>query len=68
MMQQAGFSDATRVAETGFNSSPKTKGILFRAIKPNLQTTTSLPASNHGSNNMGSIESDPNKENRKPEA
>jgi hypothetical protein len=68
MMQQAGFSDATLVAETGFNSSPKTKGVLFRALKHNLQTATSLSASNHGGNNMGAIESDPKKENREPEA
>ena len=50
MMQQAGFSDATLVSETGFNSSPKTKGVLFRAVKGNLETTTPLFASNHGGN------------------
>jgi hypothetical protein len=33
MMQQAGFSDIALVAETGFNSSPKTKGVLIRAQK-----------------------------------
>ena len=67
MMQQAGFSDAALVSKTGFNSSPKTKGVLFRAAKGNLQTTTSLPASNHGDNNMGNIESDLKKENREPQ-
>jgi hypothetical protein len=34
MMREAGFADAELVAETGFNSSPVTKGVLFRAVKP----------------------------------
>jgi len=68
MIQQASFSNAALVAETGFNSSPKTKGVLFRAIKRNFQTTTSLSATNDGDNKMGGIESDPKKENREPEA
>jgi len=33
MLEKAGFSDTQMVAETGFNSSPKTKGALFRAFK-----------------------------------
>ncbi len=33
-MKQAGFEDAELVTETGFNSSPVTKGVLFRAVKP----------------------------------
>jgi alkylhydroperoxidase/carboxymuconolactone decarboxylase family protein YurZ len=32
-MQQAGF-EAEMVSETGFNSSPVTRGVLFRALKP----------------------------------
>jgi hypothetical protein len=32
-LKQAGFSDEQIVAETGFNSSPKTKGTLICAIK-----------------------------------
>ncbi len=67
MMQQAGFSDPALVAETGFNSSPKTKGVLFRAAKANTQTTASWSTSNHDDNNMGGIASDLNKENREPE-
>ena len=67
MIQQAGFSDAALVADTGFNSSPKTKGVLFRAAKANSQTTTSLSISNHDGNNLSGIESDLNKENREPE-
>jgi hypothetical protein len=31
MLKKAGFTDEQMVAETGFNSSPKTKGALFRA-------------------------------------
>jgi hypothetical protein len=33
-LQQAGFEAAELVTESGFNSSPVTKGVLFRAIKP----------------------------------
>jgi hypothetical protein len=62
MMQQAGFSDAALVAETGFNSSPKTKGVLFRAAKDNLQTQTSLSASTNSDIKIGVMESDPKKE------
>jgi alkylhydroperoxidase/carboxymuconolactone decarboxylase family protein YurZ len=34
MMREAGFTAAELVAETGFNSSPVTRGALFRAEKP----------------------------------
>jgi hypothetical protein len=34
LLNQAGFLDAELMTETGFNSSPKTKGVLFRARKP----------------------------------
>ena len=34
LLQQVGFEDAELVADTGFNSSPKTKGVLVRAKKP----------------------------------
>lgn len=33
MLQQAGFADVELAGETGFNASPKTKGILVRARK-----------------------------------
>jgi hypothetical protein len=33
MLQKSGFMDVELVAETGFNSSPVTKGVLFRAVK-----------------------------------
>lgn len=33
MIERVGFADGALVAETGFNSSPKTKGVLFRATK-----------------------------------
>jgi hypothetical protein len=33
-LNEAGFVDVERVSETGFNSSPKTKGLLIRARKP----------------------------------
>jgi hypothetical protein len=32
-MKQVSFEDEELVGETGFNSSPKTKGTLFRAKK-----------------------------------
>ena len=33
MLKEAGFVDAEVVGETGFDSSPVTKGMLFRARK-----------------------------------
>jgi len=34
MLNEAGFADVELVGETDFNSSPVTKGVLFRARKP----------------------------------
>jgi hypothetical protein len=34
LIQQAGFINSELVGETGFNSSPITKGALFWATKP----------------------------------
>jgi hypothetical protein len=33
MLNEAGFVDVELIGETGFNSSPVTKGVLFRARK-----------------------------------
>ncbi len=33
MLQEAGFVNVELVQETGFNASPKTKGVLVRARK-----------------------------------
>ena len=33
MLQKAGFANVELVQETGFNASPKTKGVLVRARK-----------------------------------
>jgi alkylhydroperoxidase/carboxymuconolactone decarboxylase family protein YurZ len=33
-MKEVGFAEVELAAETGFNSSPITKGALFRAVKP----------------------------------
>jgi hypothetical protein len=33
LLERVGFKDAEEVAKTGFNSSPKTAGVLFRARK-----------------------------------
>ncbi len=33
MLQEAGFVNVELVRETGFNASPKTKGVLIRARK-----------------------------------
>jgi len=33
MLQEAGFVNVKLVRETGFNASPKTKGVLVRAKK-----------------------------------
>ncbi len=34
MLSEAGFTNVELVGETGFNSSPVTKGVLLRARKP----------------------------------
>ena len=34
MIREVGFADLELVAETSFNRSPVTKGVLFRARKP----------------------------------
>lgn len=34
MVQNTGFEQAELMGKTGFNSSPKTEGILLRARKP----------------------------------
>jgi len=34
MIRKAGFTDVEMVSETGFNSSPVTKGVLIRAKTP----------------------------------
>ena len=34
MLQETGFLDVELVQETEFNASPKTKGVLLRARKP----------------------------------
>ncbi len=33
IIKQAGFADAEMVSETGLNSSPVTRGVLFRAVR-----------------------------------
>jgi hypothetical protein len=43
MIRDAGFTEAELVAETGFNSSPVTKGVLFRARRPTIRKSISLP-------------------------
>ena len=35
ILENTGFANIELVDETGFNSSPKTKGVLFRAKTPN---------------------------------
>jgi hypothetical protein len=37
MLYEAGFIDVELVKDTGFNSSPVTKGVLFRSKKPEVQ-------------------------------
>ncbi|MGA9536261.1 MAG: hypothetical protein WBR24_10165 [Desulfobacterales bacterium] len=36
-LRKTGFVDVASAGETGFNSSPKTRGMLVRARKPGLQ-------------------------------
>ena len=43
-MQKVGFENAELVGETGFNSSPKTKGVLLRADKSTPSADKQKPA------------------------
>jgi len=36
LLEKIGFEKPELVGETGFNSSPKTKGVLFRAGKSKI--------------------------------
>ena len=46
LLEKVGFEKAELVGETGFNSSPKTKGVLFRAEKPALSAKLVKPPAN----------------------
>jgi hypothetical protein len=47
-LKNTGFVDVASGGETGFNSSPKTRGMLVRARKPGLQNRDSVSSSNSG--------------------
>ncbi len=34
LLEEVGFDNAELVGKTGFNSTPKTEGVLARAVKP----------------------------------
>lgn len=46
LIQKVGFADAELVSETGFNSSPKTRGVLFRARKPEKKDSIKISVKN----------------------
>ncbi len=35
LLKEVGYENAELVGRTGFDSTPKTEGVLFRAVKPN---------------------------------
>jgi hypothetical protein len=43
---KVGFQNIELIGETGFNSTPKTKGVLFRAKKPALSAKLVKPPAN----------------------
>lgn len=43
MLEEVGFENAELVAKTGFNSSPKTEGVLVRASKPEASKSLQKP-------------------------
>ena len=47
MLNKAGFEKAELAGETGINSSPKTKGVLFRAEKPTTPAKRQQFAEDH---------------------
>ncbi len=51
-MEKVGFQKVEFIGETGFNSTPKTKGALFRAQKPALTVkSTNSPVNTEQKNN-----------------
>ncbi len=49
MLNEAGFVDVELVSQTGFNSSPVTKGVLLRARKPTISDTRRVEMQAKGS-------------------
>ena len=47
-LRNTGFVDVASGVETGFNSSPKTRGVLLRARKPGLQNQKTAASSKTG--------------------
>ena len=45
MLRKTGFEHAEQVGETGFDSSPVTKGVLFRGRKPSPESAEELERS-----------------------
>ena len=45
-MEKVGFHNVELIGETGFNSTPKTKGVLLRAEKPALPAKLVKPPAN----------------------
>jgi hypothetical protein len=39
-LEKFGFHNVELIGETGYNSTPKTKGVLLRAEKPGLNSQT----------------------------
>jgi hypothetical protein len=45
-LEKVGFHNVELIGETGFNSTPKTKGVLLRAKKPALPAKPLEPPAN----------------------
>jgi hypothetical protein len=61
LIEKVGFADAELVAETGFNSSPKTKGVLIRGRKPEKTDQMKKPILADVNNIVGQITKNPKK-------
>ena len=48
LLEKIGFEKPELVGETGFNSSPKTKGVLFRAEKSTTHKQETISDTKHG--------------------
>jgi hypothetical protein len=48
LLEKIGFEKPELVGETGFNSSPKTKGVLFRAGKSKIHKQETTNNIKHG--------------------
>jgi hypothetical protein len=61
LMEKVGFADVELVAETGLNSSPKTRGVLIHGRKPEKTDQKEIPILADADNTLDQIRMKPKK-------